>query len=186
MNGVAWYDSKRNDQRRKCVRWQPSGLINRQPMLGYILYAQRSDPFDLWPVLRHTPQGEPVTLEVARSFAVGYGCEWSDDDPGGRGDDAPALALVPASGWAAGTCSECGRAITMDGPLSFNSDDGQPHSCPPPADDPDSYTEVSVNLTAAQARVVRNLVDGLLTFAPDDAELRYLRAKLDRAAEGVR
>lgn len=123
---------------------------------GYVFISERQTPYGIWPSLDEYADGQ-FTIEHARKIAAAHGCVHSDNDPAGN---PAAIAAV-----------------------EVDHDTGLPVD---PDNDPDSYTAVTVNVTRAQGRVLRNLVEGLLTFAPDDAELRYLRAQLDRAVEGVR
>jgi hypothetical protein len=89
-NGITWFDSEDNHNRRRCVRWQPSALARG---IGYVLFARRSDPNDMWPPLQ-SAFTQPVDLDTARSFAAGYGASWSDDDPADTPDDPDTYVTV--------------------------------------------------------------------------------------------
>lgn len=93
MNGpqdtVIWYDSADYSNRRRITMWQPSGISDG----GYIMHAERSDPGDVWPGMKIAKRfPDPVSLDFARAFAVGFGCVHSPDS---YPDPAPATEREP-------------------------------------------------------------------------------------------
>ena len=87
-HAVTWFNSESVSARMRCVRWQPSALDGGR--LGYLLFARRDDPCDMWPTLEMSRGlDRPVPLDFARSFAKGYGCTCSTDDPGEEPEPIP-------------------------------------------------------------------------------------------------